>query len=158
MSLKSTIVQDYRPSKAQGRELMQYWRLHKPRVTGMHLQPGNFVFTNYVAISPGKWDYNPVVMILRTNRKYVFGINVNWLTKKEKRRMLDYLILKETHKKKGRVSRLPILRETKRFKFTRRAYRLYFRKELRKPVLYRLEMTDVYDALNHNLRKVIKNK
>lgn len=156
MSLKATIKPEYIASKASAHELVRSWRLTKKHVNqSKALQPGNFIFTKYIAITPKVYDVNPVVIIIRANKKYVLGFNINWLRKHEKRRLLDFLIRNDIQSK-TRLARIPVIRKLRRLRYPRRAYRLYFRKELAKPRLYQLTSEEMFLALSRNLREEIR--
>lgn len=151
MSLKDSVVPTYQPSKAAGKQLIREWRLKKKTaLPTSSLRKGNVIFTTYLAVTPGVYDYNPVVMVLRENKYHVFGINLNWLLPRDKKMMLNFLIQKEFHKKTT-LQRRPIVTDIKRRRYTRKAYRLYHKKALAKPRLYELEPLEVYQALTHNL-------
>lgn len=151
MSLADTMIPTYQPSKAIGKNLIRGWRLKKKTALPLSaLRKGNVIFTTYLAVTPGVYDYNPVVMVLRENKYHVFGINLNWLTPRDKAMMLNFLINKGFHNK-NRLQRRPIVTDIKRRRYTRKAYRLYHRKALAKPRLYELTPQEVYQALTHNL-------
>ena len=152
MSLADTIVSPYNPSTSQAKELIRTWRRNKKAVTATFaFLPGNFIFTNYIALTPKTYDINPVVIIIRSNKHHVFGINVNWLSRYEKTKLINFLISKDIQNK-TRLQMIPIIRAIRRFKFTKKAYRLYHRKALAKPRIYKLEAKDLFDALMHNMR------
>lgn len=154
MSLEQTIIPKYNGSSSAAAELIRYWRLNKSHTPGRAVFiPGNIAYTKYVAVSPGKYDINPVILVIRSNRKYVLGINVNWLSIIEKRKLMEFLIKMKTHEK-SRISRVSIFRSLRKLKFTRKAYRLYFKDELFKPRVYNLTVPDLYNAISRNLLKI----
>lgn len=153
MSLADTIVQDYSPSEMKANELIRFWRRTKtPSSPTSAFLPGNIIYTRYAAVTPMVYDLNPVVIIIRANKRYVFGINVNWLSRLEKTKLLKFLMTKQAHKK-SRLEMIPIIRSIRRFKFTKKAYRLYHRKELARPRVYKLTSRDLYDTLTRNMLK-----
>ncbi len=152
MSLADTIISPYNPSTSQANELVRTWRRTKKAATATSaFLPGNFIYTKYIALTPKTYDINPVVIIIRSNKHHVFGINVNWLSRFEKTKLINFLISKDIQNK-TRLQMIPIIRAIRRFKFTKKAYRLYHRKALAKPRIYKLEAKDLFDALMHNMR------
>ena len=152
MPLADTIVAPYNPSKAQANELVRNWRrTKKSAAPTTAFLPGNFIYTKYVAVTSRVYDFNPVVIIIRANKHHVFGINVNWLSRFEKTKLMNFLISKDIQNK-SRLEMIPIIRAIRRFKFTKKAYRLYHRKALAKPRIYKLDAKDLFDALMHNMR------
>lgn len=157
MSLADTLVPMFNPSKSQANELVRGWRRTKKAVTATTaFLPGNFIYTKYVALTPKTYDFNPVVIIIRANKHHVFGINVNWLSRFEKTKLMNFLISKDIQNK-SRLEMIPIIRAIRRFRFTRKAYRLYHRKALAKPRIYKLDAKDLFDALMHNMRTEVNN-
>lgn len=157
MSLADTILKVFSPSVSLANELVRGWRRSKKSVTSMTaFLPGNFIYTKYIAVTPKTYDVNPVVIVIRANKHHVFGINVNWLSRYEKTKLMNYLISKDIQNK-SRLEMIPIIRAIRRFRFTKKAYRLYHRKALAKPKIYKLEAKDLFDALSHNMLKEVKN-
>ena len=157
MSLEVTILGTYSSSSSKASELIRSWKSTKKPVSPISaFLPGNFIYTKYVAVTPKVYDVNPVVIIIRANKYHVFGININWLSRLEKRKLLEFLIQKEIHKK-SRLEMIPIIRAIRRFRFTKKAYRLYHRKALAKPKIYKLDSVDLYNALLRNIRKETTN-
>lgn len=153
MGLSLTVIPVWNGTKAAAADLLRSWNLNKkssPQIKA--LLPGNFIHTKYAAVTPGVYDVNPVVMIIRANRKYVFGININWLHPLEKKKLMDFLI-KNKIETKSRLAIIPVIRKLRLFRFTRKAYRLYHRKELAKPRLFELNAVEFYTALMRNIRK-----
>ena len=152
MSLADTILK-----ASLANELIRSWRRSKKSVTSMTaFLPGNFIYTKYIAVTPKTYDVNPVVIVIRANKHHVFGINVNWLSRYEKTKLMNYLISKDIQNK-SRLEMIPIIRAIRRFRFTKKAYRLYHRKALAKPKIYKLDAKDLFDALSHNMLKETKN-
>lgn len=157
MSLADTIVQAFVPSASAGKELVRTWKRTKKAVTATTaFLPGNFIFTEYIALTPKTYDINPVVIVIRSNKHHVFGINVNWLSRFEKTKLMNFLISKDIQNK-SRLEMIPIIRAIRRFRFTKKAYRLYHRKALAKPRIFKLDAKDLFDALAHNIRRETKN-
>lgn len=157
MSLADTILKVFSPSASLANELIRSWRRSKKSVTSMTaFLPGNFIYTKYIAVTPKTYDVNPVVIVIRVNKHHVFGINVNWLSRFEKTKLMNYLISKDIQNK-SRLEMIPIIRAIRRFRFTKKAYRLYHRKALAKPKIYKLDAKDLFDALSHNMLKEVKN-
>lgn len=157
MSLADTILKVFSPSVSLANELVRGWRRSKKSVTSMTaFLPGNFIYTKYIAVTPKTYDVNPVVIVIRANKHHVFGINVNWLSRFEKTKLMNYLISKDIQNK-SRLEMIPIIRAIRRFRFTKKAYRLYHRKALAKPKIYKLDAKDLFDALSHNMLKEVKN-
>ena len=156
MSLKDTILPVYKSSKSQGRQLIRDWRRTKTPAGVTALMPGNFIFTTYLAVTDKLYDYNPLVMIIRADKKYVFGINVNWLNRLEKTKLLKYLADHRAHEK-SRLQVQALIRGIRRFRFTKKAYRLYHRKAFAKPRVFLLNTTDFYEGLMHDLLDETKN-
>lgn len=157
MSLADTIIKAFVPSASMANELVRSWRRSKKSVTSMTaFLPGNFIYTKYIALTPKTYDVNPVVIVIRANKHHVFGINVNWLSRFEKTKLMNYLISKDIQNK-SRLEMIPIIRAIRRFRFTKKAYRLYHRKALAKPKIYKLDAKDLFDALSHNILKEVKN-
>lgn len=158
MSLADTFVDNYNPSKVAGKAIIKRWRKNKKQAIALSsLRKGHIIFTTYLAVTPGVYDYNPVVMVLRENKFHVLGLNLNWLTPRDKRLMLNFLIKKDFHNKTP-IQRRAIVTDIRRRKYIKKAYRLYHRKELAKPRLYDLEAHEVYEALTHDLRWERKKK
>ena len=157
MSLADTIIKAFTPSKAQANELVRTWRRTKnPASPTTAFLPGNFIYTKYVALTPKTYDINPVVIVIRSNKHHVFGINVNWLSRFEKTKLMNFLISKDIQNK-SRLEMIPVIRAIRRFRFTKKAYRLYHRKALAKPRIYKLDAKDLLDALMHNMRTETNN-
>lgn len=157
MSLADTIIKAFSPSTSMANELVRSWRRSKKSVTATTaFLPGNFIYTRYIAVTPKTYDVNPVVIVIRANKHHVFGINVNWLSRFEKTKLMNFLISKDIQNK-SRLEMIPIIRAIRRFRFTKKAYRLYHRKALAKPRIYKLDANDLFDALMHNMRKETKN-
>lgn len=157
MSLADTLIKAFVPSASMANELVRGWRRTKKSVTAMSaFLPGNFIYTKYIAVTPKTYDVNPVVIVIRANKHHVFGINVNWLSRYEKMKLMNFLISKDIQNK-SRLEMIPIIRAIRRFRFTKKAYRLYHRKALAKPKIYKLEARDLFDALTHNMLKGTKN-
>ena len=96
------------------------------------------------------------MIVIRSNKHHVFGINVNWLSRYEKTKLMNFLISKDIQNK-SRLEMIPIIRAIRRFRFTKKAYRLYHRKALAKPRIFKLDANDLFDALTHNIRRETKN-
>lgn len=157
MSLADTLIKAFVPSASMANELVRGWRHTKKSVTAMSaFLPGNFIYTKYIAVTPKTYDINPVVIVIRANKHHVFGININWLSRYEKMKLMNFLISKDIQNK-SRLEMIPIIRAIRRFRFTKKAYRLYHRKALAKPKIYKLEARDLFDALTHNMLKETKN-
>lgn len=151
MSLQDTVVPTYNPSPMAAKALIRELRLTKRHAPGIKtLREGNIVFTTYVAVTDKFYDFNPVVLIIRANKSHIFGINVNWLSKIEKKKLLDFLIKSNFHSK-SRIQRAQVIRMLKRLRFTRKAYRLYHRKAFQAPRLFELKQTEFYRALMMNM-------
>lgn len=159
MSLSKTIEPIYKPSKMQANQLVRDWRLNKKPVAGTALLSGNIIFTNYVAVTPGVYDYNPVVLILRANKFHIFGINVNWVELPFRKKMMRFMIERNMHNN-TRLQNIAFFKQLKKFPFTRKAYRLYHRKEFAKPRIFKLDAYDLYDAMMHNMltKKKVKRR
>lgn len=58
-----------------------------------HLQSGNLVTFKYNAKDKSiKYDKTPLVLVLRSNSKYMLGLNFHWLTISRRVLLVDYLI------------------------------------------------------------------
>lgn len=154
-SLKKTIVPSWNSSKSYAKKTIDTWKDTKtPTNLGTAIKPGKFVFTKYVAVTRGKYDINPCVMILRANKTHVFGININWLSRTEKQKLLKYMISRNVHEMSVQQIKLLFNTIRKKYKFTKNAYRLYHRKAFQGPRLYTLDVPDFYEALSRDILKV----
>lgn len=150
-SLSDTVVPKYNPSSAAAKEYARSIRTRTPNSPASSLLPGNIVFTNYVAVTRGVYDYNPCVLVIRANKHHIFGINVNWMTRLQKVKMIKYFVDRKLHET-SRLQRAVIFRQLKRLRSPRSAYRLYHRKAFAKPKLFNLDVYDLYQMMTKNIR------
>ena len=156
LSLKETLIPEFNLSPAAGQALVRDWkRKKKPSNFANTILPGNMVFiSSYTATTVKSWDENPVVLILRVSNKHVLAFNINWLTKREKERMIRQFIKGHVGKKGrplNRLERLALFNKIRKFKFPKAAYRVYFKKQLKRTKIYNLTMGDFFQAIAHKM-------
>lgn len=152
--LQSTLLPTYNPSKSAAYSLIRRWKKTKSiSAPSFALKPGNIIFTKYVAITKGVYDFNPCLIILYSNKRYVFGINVNWLDRTQKRKVTQLLVRRQAHTLERKQLCFLIRMLKKSLPFVKQAMRLYRKEGLVKQRLYVLNAFDLYEALSRNLIK-----
>ena len=154
-SLKDTIIPTLNMNKMKGREIIRDWRMTKrPASPAAALRPGNIAFCRkYQATTVPEWDINPCILIFNTSSSYVLGFNVNWLSRSQRKMMIN-IIAREYKTNKGnmdRMQRLKLFKKLKKFNFTRKAIRVYHRSVLAKSAIYQLTTGEFFEACTHNL-------
>lgn len=151
MSLADSSIPKYTGSKTKARQWLLQKKKEKPTTPLLALMPGNCVFIpKYVAVTATFWDYNPVVLIIRSGGKYVFGLNLNWLSRIEKRKLQD-LFKRWNVQTNSRLKNAALFRQLKRYKFAKSAYRLYFKEQIQKSRIFKLTNAEIFQVTSLNL-------
>lgn len=153
ISLGSSIIKDYDPSKSSANAIKREWRKRIP-ATRFQLREGSMIWCRkYVATempAGSVYDTTPFILCIRSNKDKFFGINVNWLTRAQKNK-LALLCQRFRFDTMDRRQRKRFFNKLKVMKLPRDAFRLYFKEEILRFRPIKMENEDFFLAIANNL-------
>ena len=151
-TLRDTYIPDFKLNTASGLLVIRRWRQTKKLSTSSALRPGNIVFCmGYDATTVPFYDKNPCILILKVSNSYLLGLNINWLSRTNRQRVIRQFIKAYNKNPLSRIERFNLFKKLKSYKYMKKSIRLYKLNELKTCKLYELTMGEFYEAITTKL-------